>query len=406
MNINEMNLEQVNSRLEEIRGLVQKDAPGTDYTALDKEARQLLARKHALEDDARSAQEKRQGISQMIASGVAGTPIPGNGGIHTPGRRDEARTYDAASPEYRTAWLKDVAVRDGIHLFGDMTPEERTAFTHTTQNSGAVVPTVILNKIIELVDSSSPMLEDATPYNMASGFGVPRHKGINAGDASATVEGAAPADDEENEFDLLGLDGVEVKKVVAMTRKMKWKSIDAFESWLVTELSARIAVGKEKVILARLDNTAPASGIAVAGAGIDSGNILTAQTYDDATVRTIFSMLHGKGVRVVYANTTTIWKKLAGIENAKGEKLFIPNTMSDPTTSGNMYGALVKPDDNLADNVIYFGIKGQVLKNDFEDLFIHRAIEPRTLKEIITGYSLFDAGLADPKSFVKATFTP
>jgi hypothetical protein len=32
-------------------------------------------------------------------------------------------------------------------------------------------------------------------------------------------------------------------------------------------------------------------------------------------------------------------------------------------------------------------------------------VEPKTLKQIITGYSLFDAGLEDPKAFVKLTLT-
>ena len=86
-------------------------------------------------------------------------------------------------------------------------------------------------------------------------------------------------------------------------------------------------------------------------------------------------------------------------------KLFVPDSMGDPTVQGRMYGAKVKADPNLADNVVYVGVKGQILANNFDDLYVFSAIEPKTANTITTGYSLFDAGLQDPKGFVKATFT-
>ena len=85
--------------------------------------------------------------------------------------------------------------------------------------------------------------------------------------------------------------------------------------------------------------------------------------------------------------------------------MFVPNGMDDPTVAGRIYGATVRVDENLSDNVVYLGVKGKVLANDYDDLFIFSATEPKTANEIITGYSLFDAGLENPKSFVKATFT-
>jgi len=53
---------------------------------------------------------------------------------------------------------------------------------------------------------------------------------------------------------------------------------------------------------------------------------------------------------------------------------------------------------------MYAGIPGKLLANDFETLFINRAMDPKTFEDIIAGYSLFDAGLENPKSFVKVTF--
>jgi len=69
-----------------------------------------------------------------------------------------------------------------------------------------------------------------------------------------------------------------------------------------------------------------------------------------------------------------------------------------------VYGYVVKEDNNLSNKVIYAGAPAAILANNFEELFINRATDPSSLAEIITGYSLFDAGLENPLSFVKVTF--
>ncbi len=63
-------------------------------------------------------------------------------------------------------------------------------------------------------------------------------------------------------------------------------------------------------------------------------------------------------------------------------------------------------DDNLSNNVVYLIVKGAVLANDYDDLYLFSSTEPKTANEIITGYSLFDAGLEMPTNAVKATFSP
>lgn len=392
MNLKEMEVSQLEERKLAIAG--ELDAEGADLDALETEARAINAELEARKAEAAKKAEVRQLIND------------GAGEVIEKYEQKEERKMPENNTEalYRIAFLKNLAVRDGQHLFGDLTAEERAAFTHTTANSGNVVPAVMMNRIIELVESMSPMYEDATPSNMTQGFGVPRRTAISQGDATGVAEGTAN-NDEQNTFDLLTLDGIEIKKHVVITRKMKFKSIDAFESWVINELAQRIAVAKEKVILARLDGSAPAGGSAISGSGIAAANILTNQTYGDAAIRSMFALLKGQGGRVIYANSGTIWNHLVGLEGTDKKKLFVPNSMDDPTVAGRIYGATVKVDENLSDNVVYLGVKGKVLANDYDDLFIFSATEPKTANEIITGYSLFDAGLENPKSFVKATFT-
>ena len=307
-----------------------------------------------------------------------------------------SKTYGADSPEYRSAWLKNIATRrNGEKIFGDLNKEERAAFSFTTANTGSVVPKVIMDNIVELVKSYSPIYEDSTHSNMTSGFGVPRHKAINQGDAAATSEGAAN-DDEQDTFDLLTLDGVEIKKHVVITRKMKWQSIDAFETWLTDHIAKRIANAKEKHILSRLDDSTY---------GIAASNVMTNKTYTADTIREIFGAIGENGIKRVYANNKTIYTGLFGIEDKMGRPLFTETSTTDPKVAGRILGSEVKEDGNIADDVAYFGVPESLLTNDFEELYIQSDVEPKTFKDIIGGYSLFDAGLENPIAFVKVTFT-
>ena len=338
----------------------------------------------------REAEQRRAQLRTRIANGDEGTVVRSMSfGNPAP------RTYSADSPEYRTAWLKNVAVRNGRRLLGDLTEAEQRAFTFMTSNTEAVVPVETMNRIIELVESMSPILDDAAHSAMTKGFAIPRHKAIVAGDATTTAEGVAN-EDEEDSFDLLELTGVEIKKHVKITRKMEFQSIDAFESWLVQHLAKRIAVAKETHILSRLDD---------ATYGIAAANKLTGKDYDDKTIRTIRAMIKGNGEVKVYANRFTIWNGLAGIEQGDGTKAFIPNSMVNPEVEGLLYGAPVRRDENLADNVAYFLVPARLLVNDFDALTVARDTEVTSFVTTVGAYSLFDAGLEEPMAAVKVTFT-
>lgn len=387
MEFKNMTVEELEARRAQIGEEVEKD--GADLDALEAEIKGIKAELEARKEAAAKKAEIRNAVASGDGKVVAEIPTQEK-------RTMEEIKYNAQSPEYRTAWLKNIAQRDGQMIFGDLTETEQRAFTFTTANTGAVVPTETMNRIVELVESMAPMYDDATKTGMVKGFGVPRHKSIAAGDAAATDEGVANAD-EEDTFDLLALDGVEIKKHVEITRKMQWQSIDAFEAWLTDHIAKRIAVAKEAQIRARLD--AVATGIAAA-------NVLTAQTYAEGTIRAILAKIKQSGTKVWYANTNTIWNGLAGIQDGNDRPLFVPSTLdSDPTIQGRIYGGSVKVDENLADNVVYVGVPASILANDFEALFMNNAIDPKTFKTIIAGYSLFDAGLENPLAFVKATFT-
>ena len=402
MEITQMTIDEVEARLKEIEGLV--DDESADLDALTDETRALKARREEL----RAAAEKKAEIRAAVASG-AGETIKKFEEVRTM----ENKTYNASSPEYRMAWLKRMSEIDGVSRFGALTEEERTAYTHTTANTGAVVPTAVLNAIEDLVDSEAPIYDDAVQYHMTQGFQLPRFTAIAAGDAAGTAEGAAPANDEQDTIGYLPLAGVEIKKCAVLSRKMQFQSIEAFQDWLVQEVGKRIRVEKERMLLARMSGSQYPSGVtAVSGAAIEStyhvitGSGTTYVDYTDANIRSYLGLIHGAGEVVIYANRKTIYTGLMGIVDAEKRQMFLPNSMSDPLVAGYLYGAKVKVDPNLSDNVVYFIRKGALVCNDFSGTELFQALEPRTANTIITGYALFDGGMVDQSGAVKVTFNP
>lgn len=356
------------------------------------ELEQLAEERNLIEEELterRAAAARDQLRRDGIAAGSIGTNV-----LARQPEPEQQRNYGPDSAEYRNAWLKKMAVRDGVALFGELNEEETRAYTHTTANTGAVVPTAVMNRIVELVESQYPMYNDASKDSMVQGFGIPRHTAIAAGDAAATNEGAANSD-EQDSFDLLPLAGVEIKKHIVISRKMKWQSIQAFEDWMVRHIAERIGVAKETRILSQLGD---------ATYGIAAANIGTGVEATDANIRTYLGKVRGTGAKVLYANAYTIWNILAGINDGAGNKAFIPSPQADPVTKGVVYGYTVKEDNNLANKVIYAGAPSLILANNFEELFINRAMDPKTFEDIVAGYSLFDAGLENPLGFVKVTF--
>ena len=356
------------------------------------ELEQLAEERNLIEEELterRAAAARDQLRRDGIAAGSIGTNV-----LARQPEPAQQRNYGPDSAEYRTAWLKKMAVRDGVALFGELNEEETRAYTHTTANTGAVVPTAVMNRIVELVESEYPMYNDASKSAMVQGFQIPRHTAIAAGDAAATNEGAANSD-EQDTFDYLPLAGVEIKKHIVISRKMKWQSISAFEDWIVTHIAERIGVAKEARILSQLGD---------ATYGIAAANVATGVEATDANIRAKLGLVRGTGAKVLYANAYTIWNILAGINDGAGNKAFIPSPQADPVTKGVVYGYTVKEDNNLANKVIYAGAPSKILANNFEDLFINRAMDPKTFEDIVAGYSLFDAGLETPLAFVKVTF--
>ena len=326
---------------------------------------------------------------------------------------DVRDTTDYAQAEKR-GFLKRLASGMGVRLTdgNDLTDaeraavrhmEERVAYTVTTGNTDAVVPVELKNEIISLIDNNTALFGDVTRDTVAGQYEIPRHKSIVKGDAAKTNEGAAPTDEEQNTFDKITLTGDEIKKRVTLSRKMMVQSLASFENYITREVSGRLAVAANALIITRLaDGTlgmAAANKLSVAKTGtLTKADIMKAlgllKTFDNPAP---------KGT-IVYANQYTIWNQLAAVEDGQKRSYFVNEKDEDPTVQGRIFGSVVKREEGLADGVILFG---------YPDLFYGNLFDGPTVEAVrltdgswntaIDGYMLYDGGLAVPEAFSQLT---
>lgn len=118
----------------------------------------LEAKKQEIEDlDAAFEQAKNAQADLNALKGAAPVPEPlqQNAVLKATG----AEKLDAASPEYRNAFFKHLLGRDE-----EMTRLENAAFTQTTENTPAPLPTTMLNKIWDLVSGQHVIMGDIKLY--------------------------------------------------------------------------------------------------------------------------------------------------------------------------------------------------------------------------------------------------
>lgn len=414
-----MNLEDL---LKELQALIDKysadDAEPTDEDAarmaeLTKSINEIRAQQTATaQTRAATVAAARAAIENGTARRIDAVPLARSANVVGVGNAYDVTDYKAAE---RRAWVKGIAERAGVQLVEGYTltdveraaqnhaMEQRASFNHMTSNTDSVIPVELQNEIISLIDNTAVLWGDMPKQNFPHQFEIIRHKAIEAGDAAETDEGAAPTDDEKNTFDTLKFEGVEIKKTVKMSRRMAVQSVASFDSYLVSEIAARLSVACNAHAHTRL---------ADASYGMDAANKIQtakAQALAKADLAGLLSKLYTYGLAapkgaIIYANNNVIWNYIAMLEDGNGRSYFVDEKNADPSIEGHIFGKLVKRDDSIADGVIIAGYPDLFKGNVFDGPDVMPYIAPDgTQNRCFDGYELIDCGLAVPKSFAQLT---
>lgn len=149
-------IQEIETRMNVIKAEIEQD--GADLDALEVEVRSLKEEKAKILANA----EKRKSMLDDIAAGVASAKI-------IVGNKEEKRTMENKfeTMEYRKAFMEHV-------IKGTEIPAEfRVAGPTKTTDIGAIIPTTVLNKIVEKIEATGMILPLVTRTSIKGGVSVP-----------------------------------------------------------------------------------------------------------------------------------------------------------------------------------------------------------------------------------------
>jgi HK97 family phage major capsid protein len=358
---------EIQARLTAINAAIDT-ATGEALTALETEARSLMAERAQLEADIQARQQLRNSIAAGLVGANVIEPQGDNGS-------PEQRTFTLASEEYRSAFLR--------HLRGeDMSEIERRAFTFLTTNTTAPLPEVMQNRIIDLIGEAHPIVADVYTMHSNTAITIPVGKSI-AADAGKTAEGAA-SNELEITFDNVNLSGEDYTANVKLSYKMRNMAIPAFEDYIVSQIAARLGVQIATEIVKNIK----------AGMAADN-KLATGVTY--ANICAAFGELKRVGTVVVYGSRKGVYNKLVAMVDQNKRPIF-----QQPITAaaaGTILGCTIKYEDAIGDTELLIGDAKKYLQNVVAPVIIESDKDLDKHTVVYSGYTCQEGTLTDDKAF-------
>lgn len=391
-------LAEIDARLAEIRTAIQ--APDADLNALQTEMNSLL------EERARviAAAEQRREMLEAIANGTAQGVTPPAG---TPDNQGSEERDVLATPEYRSAFLHHLM---GIPLNAAERAameeaEQRAALTSAAASAGAAIPTETQNEIVRRLAQVAPLIGEITLFNIPGNVTIAVESATTT-DGAYHAEGAA-ASEASDTLVSVNLTGFEAIKLLSISAKVKYMNVNAFEAWLVDNLTDGIAYLIENWIV-NGTGTNQATGIEKAATWTAGTNkVKTAgATPTYAEVCSLISLLPGvydRNAKFIMSKKT-LWQKFMPIRDdgkapiVRGEgagQFYImgyPVLLTDKvTTLGDAF---------FGDLKTYYG-------NFAENITVEKS-EHSSFRSNLTDYrgtAIFDGKPAVGEAFVKMSLT-
>ena len=362
-----MRIDEINERLTAI-GAEIDGASGEALEALEREVQELTEERAKLMADAQSRQQLRSNIAAGLVPGKTIETIEED-------PKMEERKFTLESKEYRSAFLKNLRGEE-------MTETESRAFTFLTTNTTAPLPTVMQNRIIDLIGEAHPIVADVYRMDSGSAISIPVAKSI-AADAGASTEGA-DANELEVKFENIDLSGNDYTANVEMSYKMAAMAIPAFEDYIISQISARLGAVLAAGIVANIK-----AGIA------DENTVATGVNY--ANICAGFGELKRVGTVVVYGTRKGVYNKLVAMVDENKRPIFQqPITAS---AAGAILGAQIKFEDAIDDDELLIGDPKKYLQNVVAPVVIESDKDLKKHKYIYSGYTCQEGTLTDDKAF-------
>ncbi len=334
MNI-EKRLQEIEARKLEIRKILESDNANLDLDALEKELKELEAEKQEL--------ERRKSIAQGIQAGVVQART-----IATTAEKPEERVEDKYSTiEYRKAFMDYVTrgVRSDVLEF-------RADATTGLSDIGAVIPTTILDRIVERMQAYGDIWRRVTKTSVQGGVQIPIS---NAKPVATWVAAGTMA--EKQKKSVTGTISFSYHKLqcrVAVELVAGTVAMPVFESTISDNIAEAMVKALEKAIISGTGTGEPL-GI-INDLGIPAAQIVEVAAADFSKYKT-WATLMGKVPRayrngVVLIMNDADWNThIVGMVDANGQPVARVTYNLDGTIQERFLGREVIPVEDLLPSI-------------------------------------------------------
>ena len=320
-----------------------------------------------------------------------------------------AEVKDAvSSEEYRSAFFKKLLGRDltdsESRMWDRVQAEHRADAYSTVSEVAGVIPTHTLNEVIQKARTIGGLLPFCRAFALPAKVAVPVATPLNK--AGWNTEGT-PVESAEPSISYVAFGNNELIKVLSISASVKKMSIDAFEAYLVDELTQNILGAIADGIVNGNNSTIPVKGLASITFSVAGGNLVAwsgtsdALTYADI-VAGMGLLKRGYANGAVFAmNNKTLYSSVYSLTDSNKRPLFVIDTQNDKI--GKLLGVEVVVDDNIGDNEIYYGnfrylgynlVDGIAVEASSQSSFKSGRIDYR-------GLAIADIQVLVPEAFVK-----
>ena len=220
------------------------------------ELRSINAELDGLNEEIRSLQEMADSIPDVNPNDPDGRTAAVNGqvpGIVQSGIPAQTRTAkDAEGMEYRKAFMEFV-------VRGTPIPAELRADANTlTSDVGSAIPTMLVNQIIEKMESVGMILPLVTRTNYAAGINIPTSTVKPV--ATWVAEGAS-SDRQKKTTGVISFSKFKLRCEISMSMEVSAMAISAFETAFVRQVSEAMVKAIEEAIVSKNAGTTTPKGI-------------------------------------------------------------------------------------------------------------------------------------------------
>ena len=385
-----MRIKEIEARIAAIKQEIETrgaEMTAAEIDALEQETTQLTEERAGLI----AAAEKRNGILDNIAKGAGVV----SRSFEQRGQQEEKPDDPFGTPEYRSAWLKQLR-RLPLTEAENRAFMEARAYANASGTGAEIIPTQTANEIISKVKTLAPMLNEVTLLHVKGAVKFAVEGANNAAAIHAENAAITPAADT---LTTVQLSGYEIIKLVQISDTVMTMSIAAFESWIVDMLAEAIARKVEDLLINGTGSSQP-TGIDKANTwgATNSVTVTKAGSLTAANVQALIGLLpsgYDRNGKFVMNKKTLFTDFMPLQDNSKNHIVTVQNN------AYFVYGYPVLLSDYVADHEAFLGDYKKVCANLAENIGVKSAYDIDTNSYKYSGIAIFDCVPAIGEAIVK-----